>query len=196
MIVPSRSALFSGAFRDSDLPGQRFRDSEAIGGTRRQAAEVRRGLPRAQRRRPGAHEQARRTLRSEREGRYGSSVDNPFERYDIDPREGIAAITARLRELVEDASDEAERERVRSVWEELTLHPARRLKAALFAHPETRRPLGLPPQLPRPRAGKPAILELGDLAARPSLVVALWQGDLCASDELDLPPSLDDDPCL
>lgn len=99
-------------------------------------------------------------------------MDNPFERFDIDPRDGIAAVTQRLRELAEDASDDAERERIRAAWEELTLHPARRLRAALFAHPETRQPLAGPPPLPRMRA---AATELGlrDLAARPSVVEAL-----------------------
>ena len=99
-------------------------------------------------------------------------MDNPFERYDLDPRDGIAAITQRLKELAEDATDDAERERIRAAWEELTLHPARRLRAALFAHPETRAPLGSPPMLPRVRVS-PTELELRDLAARPSAAAAL-----------------------
>lgn len=96
---------------------------------------------------------------------------NPFERYDLDPRDGIAAITRRLKELAEDAKDDAERERIRAAWEELTLHPRRRLRAALFAHPETRPPLGSPPSLPRARGAR---IELGlrDLAARPSVAAA------------------------
>lgn len=121
--------------------------------------------------------------------------DNPFERYDLDPREGIVAITQRLKELAEDAKDEAERDRIRAAWEELTLHPARRLRAALDAHPETRAPIGAPPPLPRLRIA-PTELELRDLAARPSAVAAL-------PPELDDPeadtaaaaaPRLDDDP--
>ena len=98
--------------------------------------------------------------------------DNPFERYDLDPREGILAITQRLKELAEDAKDDAERERIRAAWEELTLHPVRRLRAALEAHPETRAPLGSPPPLPRVR-DSPTELELRDLAARPSVLAAL-----------------------
>jgi hypothetical protein len=121
--------------------------------------------------------------------------DNPFERYDLDPREGLLAITRRLKELAEDATDDAERERLRAAWEELTLHPARRLRAALAAHPETRAPLGAPPPLPRLRIA-PMELELRDLAARPSAVAALpaWltEGEL---DPLAAPP-LDDDPEL
>jgi hypothetical protein len=124
-------------------------------------------------------------------------VSNPFERYDLDPREGIAAITQRLKELAEEAADEGERERLREAWEELTLHPARRLRAALFAHPETRADIGTAPQLPR-RRGRPddaASLPfvLRDLAARPSLLVALGRA---ASAEEDEVPSLEDDPLL
>lgn len=120
-------------------------------------------------------------------------VDNPFERYDLDPRDGVAAITARLKELAEDAKDEAERERLRAAWEELTLHPARRVRAALFAHPETRPPLGAPPPLARLRA-EPTELALRDLAARPSAVAALGPADAGAAE--GEPPSLDDDPLL
>jgi hypothetical protein len=118
-------------------------------------------------------------------------VDNPFERYDLDPHAGIVAITQRLKELAEDAKDEAERERIRAAWEELTLHPARRLRAALFAHPETRRPLGSPPTLPRMRATR---VELGlrDLAARPSVLAAL--GHRGAPDAPDAPDAPADEP--
>lgn len=123
-------------------------------------------------------------------------MSNPFERYDLDPREGIAAITQRLKELAEEAKDDAERERIREAWEELTLHPARRLKAALFAHPETRGPLGTPPSFPRRRAaqgGAAVGLELHDLAARPSVLLALGVSEV--KDE-DAVPSLEDDPVL
>ena len=119
--------------------------------------------------------------------------DNPFERYGLDPREGIVAITQRLKELAEDAKDDAERERIRAAWEELTLHPARRLRAALNAHPETRAPLGSAPPLPRVRSA-PTELELRDLAARPSAVAALppsMKAELGPDVE---PPSLDEDP--
>lgn len=124
--------------------------------------------------------------------------ENPFERYGLDPREGILAITQRLKELAEDATDDAERERIRTAWEELTLHPARRLRAALEAHPETRPPLGSPPPLPR-RKATTTELELRDLAARPSAVAALpasVRGAASSADsaaEVDAPP-LDDDP--
>jgi hypothetical protein len=119
--------------------------------------------------------------------------DNPFERYGLDPRDGVVAITARLKELAEDAKDDAERERIRAAWEELTLHPARRLRAALDAHPETRAPLGGPP-LPRLRVTATE-LELRDLAARPSALAALpaW---LRVSEPGADTPSLEDDPNL
>ena len=120
-------------------------------------------------------------------------MENPFKRYDLDPRDGVAAITARLKVLADEATDEAERERLRAAWEELTLHPARRLRAALFAHPETRPPLGAPPPLARLRAA-PTELALRDLAARPSALAALGPGD--AEPGEDEPPSLDDDPLL
>jgi hypothetical protein len=102
-------------------------------------------------------------------------VDNPFERYGLDPREGIAAITQRLKELAEEATSDAERESIRAAWEVLTLHPARRLRAALFAHPETRADLGMPPSLPRRPAGADpgAPEKLADLALRPSVLLAL-----------------------
>jgi hypothetical protein len=120
-------------------------------------------------------------------------MDNPFERYDLDPRDGIVAITQRLKELAEDAKDEAEREAIRAAWEELTLHPARRLRAALFAHPETRAPLGNAPMLPRVRAA--AIeLRLRDLAARPSVLDALPEPE--NKGPAAAPPSLADDPLV
>ncbi|HVJ90708.1 MAG TPA: hypothetical protein VM580_12960 [Labilithrix sp.] len=121
-------------------------------------------------------------------------MDNPFERFDLDPRDGIAVITERLRELAEDAKDDAEREQIRQAWEELTLHPARRLKAALLAYPETREPLGAPPPLPRMRADAREIeLGLFDLAARPSVLLAL--GVDVVRDE-DAVLALEDDPVL
>lgn len=115
---------------------------------------------------------------------------NPFEELDLDPRAGIAAITARLKELAEDARTDAERERIRAVWEELTLHPARRLRAALFAHPESRAELGRPP--PRRREA-PLVtgLELGDL-----VVLAPVRETLRVAEPAREGDALDDDPIL
>lgn len=122
-------------------------------------------------------------------------MDNPFERYDLDPREGIGAITQKLKELAEDAKSDAEREKIRAAWEELTLHPARRLRAALHAVPETRTPLAGPPPLPRLRVS-PTELELRDLAAPPSVAAALSAvaGMAEAARDDEAAPSLDDDP--
>jgi len=62
---------------------------------------------------------------------------NPFEAYGIDPRDGPQAITERFRELLEDAKTDEERETLRAAWEELTLHPMRRVRAAFGAHPRS-----------------------------------------------------------
>lgn len=125
-------------------------------------------------------------------------MDNPFERYDLDPRDGVAAITQRLKELAEDAKTDAERERIRAAWEELTLHPARRLRAALLAHPETRPPLGSPPAARRVRVASPeaAAPSLREIAARPSVAAAL-PAEILAADAREAPgDGLDEDPIL
>lgn len=97
---------------------------------------------------------------------------NPFERYDIDPMQGTAAITERLRELAEDA-DEAERDALRAVWEDLTMHPRRRLAVALEAFPETRVPLSRRPLAGAPPDEPPTALELRDLVVIPRVARAL-----------------------
>ncbi|MEM9069128.1 MAG: hypothetical protein AAGE52_11510 [Myxococcota bacterium] len=96
---------------------------------------------------------------------------NPFERWDLDPFEGPAAITERMRDLAEDADDET-RALLREDWEALTMHPRRRLELAFGAHPETRAPLGRPPR-PARRARPSAELTLADLARAPSVAAAL-----------------------
>jgi hypothetical protein len=115
-------------------------------------------------------------------------LDNPFDRYDIDPREGIVAITQRLKELAEDAGED-ERERLRAAWEELTMHPDRRFRAALFAHPETRAPLGPPPPVPRRVRRAESTIAYDALLAKPSLVIA-------SGARIAPRASLDDDPLL
>jgi hypothetical protein len=144
------------------------------------------------------------SLRPAKGGRHPEGAKaNPFDRFDLDPRAGVAAITARLRELAEAAQDDAARERIRAAWEELTLHPARRLRAALFAHPETRLPLGAPPPLGRrrpPAADSPLLSRLAslafrDLAPRPSLLAAVLARVTGAAPAYTK-PSLEDDPVL
>jgi hypothetical protein len=120
-------------------------------------------------------------------------MDNPFERYELDPREGISAITQKLKELAEDAKDDAEREAIRAAWEELTLHPARRLRAALFAHPETRPELGQPPSLGRRKTSESVTFQLHDISPRTTVEIAVGGFD---DHEKDSVPSLDDDPIL
>ena len=98
---------------------------------------------------------------------------NPYERWDIDPLGGPEAITRRMRDLAEEAPDEATRKAIRAGWEELTMHPARRLKAALGAHPDSHGVAGAPPPLPPRRVPPKLELELRDLALRPRIVDAL-----------------------
>lgn len=120
-------------------------------------------------------------------------AQNPFERYDIDPTEGPRAITERFRELAEEAN-ESERQEIRAAWEELTLHPMRRVRAALGAHPESRPQLGAPPPPIRQRTPAPEPFPtLSDLAVRPSVARALGP----AHDRpAPRPLSLDEDPLL
>lgn len=65
------------------------------------------------------------------------SVDdeNPFVRFGLDPEATLAELTERLRELAEDADDDAERLALRAAWESLTRSPARRLELVLEAGP-------------------------------------------------------------
>jgi len=125
--------------------------------------------------------------------------ENPFEKYDLDPMEGPRSITDRLRELSEDAGEE-ERAEIRAAWEELTLHPLRRLRAALFAsprHPDADKTS--PDQAPlaglRPPQREP--FTLADLAPRPSVLAAL-EPFLSTSKDVRTkdPESLDADPVL
>lgn len=120
---------------------------------------------------------------------------NPFEEFDLDPLAGPEAITDRLRELAADTADPTARARIREAWQELTLHPLRRLQAALAAHPETREPLGRPaPALPAVSPAErldPARVTLDDLLVLPSVSAALG-----GADAPDTPPPLDPDPML
>jgi hypothetical protein len=124
--------------------------------------------------------------------------ENPFERFDLDPKEGPRAITERLRELAEEAA-EAERALIRAAWEELTLHPLRRLRAAIGApprHPDAGRTAPEhAPLLGARRAADQASYTLGDLAPRPSVAGALAR---VTREELapKAPLALDDDPVL
>ena len=98
--------------------------------------------------------------------------DNPFERYGIDPLAGPEGITERLRELIE-SSPESERAAIRAAWEELTLHPLRRLRAALTAHPESRAPIGAPPPAAVAAPPDPPAMQAADLELGPGIAAAL-----------------------
>src|SRR5688500_9103797 len=105
-------------------------------------------------------------------------VENPFERWDIDPLGGPAAITERMRALAEEAPSEEARAEIRAAWEELTLHPARRLRAALRAHQGGSVELGVAPAGPAAlRSSALPPLDLVDLALRPSILDALGTKD-------------------
>lgn len=123
---------------------------------------------------------------------------NPFERYGIDPSAGPLAITERMRELAEDATSEEERAEIRCAWEELTMHPRRRVELALGAHPESREEPGRPPR--RPRRARPEMeLELRDLVPFPSVAAALGAPPHSAdgAPTIHLPDiALSDDPVL
>jgi hypothetical protein len=129
---------------------------------------------------------------------------NPFDRYDIDPELGVRGITERFRELTLDAS-ESERVVLRAAWEELTMHPARRLAAAMRALPETRVPLGAEPAEVRARADVRARgdrarvdlpLALEDLALWPSIAHALGDKSDAPRDSSAQAMTLEDDPIL
>lgn len=119
-------------------------------------------------------------------------MDNPFDRYGLDPRSGIEAITQRLKELAEEAATDAEREELRHAWETLTLHPRERLRSALFAYPggDDSSP-GMPP--PRRRNVGHGPMTASDLLPR-ALVSPLVGG--VTSGAGDVVPSLDTDPIL
>ncbi len=115
--------------------------------------------------------------------------ENLFERWDLDPGAGPQAITERLRELLEEA-EPREQEQLRHAWEELTVHPRRRIAEALATYPETRPALGRAPAAPG--SPPPSTADAADrlihapvaaaLGAAPPLPAAL--------------PRLDEDPLL
>jgi hypothetical protein len=116
---------------------------------------------------------------------------NPYERWDIDPAGGPAAITERMRELIELEDDPDQKTAIRKAWEELTLHPARRFRAAIGAHPDHRGALGRRPAPPRPSIPPSVELTLSDVVMRPSILAALGAR---APELPELP--LDNDPVM
>ena len=89
-------------------------------------------------------------------------MSNAFDVFDLDPSSTALELTAILRERTELASTE-QRALLRDAWEELTLHPERRLLLALTAFPETREMLTPMPAVARAASTTEAPLDLLDL---------------------------------
>jgi hypothetical protein len=129
-------------------------------------------------------------------------VDNPLDKLGLSPLATVDEITAALRERAEDASEE-ERKVLRATWEELTLHPRSRVRAAVLTFPprkssgEARAP-GLSPALrPAPAAGDDHSRGVApvDLLPRPAVARALGANGRIPPAPAALPP-LDDDPLI
>lgn len=130
-------------------------------------------------------------------------MDNPLDRFGLSPFASVEEITAAMRERAEEAP-EAERAALREAWEELTVHPRARLRAALFTSPPgagppsaTRRPPPLGPELSRPRepvaaAARFTAAALADLIPRPLVAPAL--GGAPKKDAPRALPRLSEDP--
>jgi hypothetical protein len=110
-------------------------------------------------------------------------MGNALDRFGLSPLASVEEITAAMREQAEDAP-EAERAALREAWEELTMHPRARLRAAIFTSPprpgsiaEGRAPLPpLTAGLSRPSAtDATSAVPLADLLPRP-LVSAAFGG--------------------
>ncbi len=76
---------------------------------------------------------------------------NPFERFDLDIAATLPELTRALRERIEDASSEEERQHLREIWEMLTGKLETRAALVLGALPPLARPL--------PAAAAPALLQ-------------------------------------
>jgi hypothetical protein len=113
-------------------------------------------------------------------------AESPFDAFDLDPSEGIQALTARLREPLSEAPA-SDQERIRAAWHEFTQHPARRAELALLAFPDARPPLGLAPVV-RPLRADREPWGLVDLVCVPSLMDALPR-----LEALPIPPAHADD---
>jgi hypothetical protein len=130
---------------------------------------------------------------------------NPFERFDLDPEEGPLGITDQLRERMEAAASDEEREALRTVWEQLTRHPRERVRLALLAHPESRAPLPpraqAAPALAEADASTTALPRAVDFFEPPSVEDALLaalqlRGEALPALDDVLSPALDRDPVL
>ncbi|MFO0615045.1 MAG: hypothetical protein U0414_20815 [Polyangiaceae bacterium] len=109
-------------------------------------------------------------------------MDNPLDRFGLSPFATVEEITSVMRERAEEAP-EPERAELREAWEELTMHPRARLRAALFTSPprssgaRPQRPPPLSPELasaPAPEGGAGFLegVALVDLLPRPLVAPA------------------------
>lgn len=115
---------------------------------------------------------------------FGPRMDNPLDRFGLSPFATVEDITSAMRERAEEAPEQ-ERAALREAWEELTMHPKKRLRAALFTSPPSsieagseRRPPPLCPELAKgPSTVDPAAplagVALVDLVPRPLVVAAV-----------------------
>lgn len=72
-------------------------------------------------------------------------AQNPFERFDLDIAATLPELTRTLRERIEDASSEEERQQLREVWETLTGKLETRAALVLSVLPRHARPLRTAP---------------------------------------------------
>ncbi len=121
--------------------------------------------------------------------------ENLFDRWDLDPSAGPQAITERLREAMEEA-DPPTAVLLRRAWEELTMHPKRRIAEALATFPETRPPVGRPPLPLRLPAKLPAGDELRVVHAPVATALSTPPAPLGARPSPSALPPLEHDPLL
>ena len=114
---------------------------------------------------------------------------NPFDRFGLSPLASVEEITAELRELAEDASEE-DRKALRAAWENLTMHPRARLKLALTTFPAASERTPAPPPRASSRQSDLAPPSLMDLLPRPSVESAFAGPHRDAPSAL--PPILED----
>ena len=84
---------------------------------------------------------------------------NPFERFDLDIAATLPDLTRALRERIEDAQTEDERQQLREIWEALTGKLETRAALVLDALPKLARPLPDRPAPAKPAAPPPHPLD-------------------------------------
>ena len=88
-------------------------------------------------------------------------AENPFERFDLDIAATLPELTRTLRERIEDATSDDERDQLRAIWETLTGKLETRAGLVLGALPHLAAPLpeavvlGAAPPVPHPLDDQP-----------------------------------------